>query len=85
MTRNPHMPIAKEPLTREAVQELRRFLSTMWEDTRIGTMPFSRPDGIYIMQLGNLEALCDHLLTDTPLAEKAGEETIQQQRLFVGV
>jgi hypothetical protein len=83
MGRNPHVPISKEPLTREAVQHLRNFLSTMWEDTRIGTMPHSRPDGIYIMQLGNLQALCDHLLTDTPLAQKAGGETIQQQRLLV--
>lgn len=57
--RHPYAKLDEEPITRGDVDEFRRSLTRFWEDTQIVT----KPNGISIITVGALLALCDTLLT----------------------
>ena len=77
MNRHSNASIDKEPLTRKQVQSLRYELSNMWEDIILVT----KPNQYHIITIGNLEALCDHLLQGKGLVEETDGERWQADKL----
>lgn len=50
-------PFSKDPIKREAVEDLRNVLTRYWEDTELVTK-----EGDNIIQIGNLRAILDTYL-----------------------
>lgn len=75
--RNPHASITEEPITRKQVESLRNTLDRFWEDTMIVT----KPNGMKIILVGNLEAILDTLLQGKGLVEESDGERYAQDRL----